>query len=78
MIDALPPPSTTHWSYRRKAAIVAAVMDSALSITDACERYDLSLDEFMLWLRTVERSGMHGLRVTKIQYYKSATSRQKR
>ena len=53
-------------------------MDSALSITDACERYDLSLDEFMLWLRTVERSGMHGLRVTKIQYYKSATSRQKR
>ena len=74
-VETLPPPNTTHWVMRRKASVLAAVKSGLLSIEEACERYDLSLDEIKLWERTVQRSGIHALRVTKIQYYNRAASR---
>ena len=70
-IDSLPPPDTNHWVIRRKAEIVAAVNGGLLSVEEACERYSLSLEEFATWQRAIERSGMYGLRVTRIQHYKS-------
>jgi hypothetical protein len=72
---SLPPRGTTHWVIRRKAEVLAAINGGLLSIEQACERYDLSLDELILWQRAVERSGMHGLRVTRIQHYKSLYAR---
>jgi hypothetical protein len=70
-LDSLPAPSTTRWVVRRKAEVVAAVNGGLLSVDEACERYGLTLEEFASWQRAVDRSGMPGLRVTRIQHYKS-------
>jgi hypothetical protein len=77
-IDSLPPPSTTRWVVRRKAEVVAAVNGGLLSVDEACARYTLSLEEFASWQRAVDRSGMPGLRVTRIQHYKSLYERQQK
>jgi len=57
---------------------VAAVSGGLLTVDDVCERYDLSAEEFASWQRAVERSGMPGLRVTRIQHYKSLYERQQK
>ena len=77
-LDSLPPPSTTRWVVRRKAEVVAAVNGGLLSVDEACQRYTLSLEEFAGWQRAVDRSGMPGLRVTRIQHYKSLYERQQK
>ena len=77
-LDSLPPPGTTRWVVRRKAEVVAAVDGGLLSFEDVCQRYGLSMEEFAGWKRAVERSGMPGLRVTRIQHYKSLYERQQR
>jgi hypothetical protein len=74
-VDNLPAPGTTHWVARRKAQVLAAINAGQLSLEQACERYDLSLDELTLWRRAVQRSGVQGLRVTRIQHYKSLYAR---
>ena len=77
-LDSLPPPGTTQRVVRRKAEVVAAVSGGLLSVDDVCERYDLSVEEFASWQRAVDRSGMPGLRVTRIQHYKSLYERQQK
>lgn len=77
-INDLPPPNTRRWVVRRKAEVVAAVNGGLLSIDDACERYDLTLEEFASWQRAVDRSGMPGLRVTRIQHYRDIYDRQQK
>ena len=74
----LPPPTTSRWVARRKAEVVAAVDGGLLSVREACERYDLTLEEFASWQRAVEREGLPGLRATRIQYYRDLHSRQDR
>jgi hypothetical protein len=75
-VDSLPPPHTTRWVVRRKAEVVAAVSGGLLSVDEVCDRYGLSLEEFASWQRAVDRSGMPGLRVTRIQHYKTLYERQ--
>ncbi|GAC1612495.1 MAG: CtrA inhibitor SciP [Novosphingobium sp.] len=77
-IESLPPPQTTRWEVRRKAEVVAAVNGGLLTIEEVCDRYSLTLEEFASWQRAVERSGMPGLRVTKIQKYRDLYERQLR
>ncbi len=77
-LDSLPPAGTTRWVVRRKAEVVAAVNGGLLSINEACERYDLTLEEFAGWQRAVDRSGMPGLRVTRIQHYRDLYERQQK
>ena len=77
-LDSLPPPGTTRWVVRRKAEVVAAVNGGLLTFEEVCERYSLTMEEFASWKRAVERSGMPGLRVTRIQHYKSLYERQQR
>lgn len=72
----LPPPHTRRWVVRRKAEVVAAVNGGLLSIDDVLDRYDLTLEEFASWQRAVDRSGMQGLRVTRIQHYRELYERQ--
>ena len=74
----LPSPSTKRWVVRRKAEVVAAVNGGLLTIDEVLERYSLTLEEFASWQRAVDRSGMHGLRVTKIQHYRELYQRQQR
>ena len=61
----LPPPDTKRWVPRRKAEIVAAVRGGILSLDEACERYALTVEEFLSWQRNVERYGLQGLRTTQ-------------
>ena len=75
-IESLPSPETRHWVVRRKAEVVAAVTGGLLSIEEACERYDLSVEEYMLWQESLRRSGMLGLRVTSVQHYRALHARQ--
>ncbi len=75
-LDSLPPPSTTRWVVRRKAEVVAAVNGGLLTVDEVCERYSLTVEEFASWQRAIDRSGMPGLRVTRIQHYKSLYERQ--
>ena len=51
-------------------------MAACSRVDEACERYGLSLEEFAGWQRAVDRSGMPGLRVTRIQHYKTLYERQ--
>lgn len=71
-LEDLPPPGTTRWVIRRKAEVVAAVRGGLLTIEDACNRYNLSLEEFEGWRASIERHGMPGLRTTRIQHYRVA------
>jgi hypothetical protein len=47
-----------------------------LTIDEVLERYNLTLEEFASWQRAVDRSGMQGLRVTRIQHYRDLYERQ--
>ena len=77
-IEDLPPTTTRRWVVRRKAEVVAAVNGGLLTVDEACERYDLTLEEFASWQRAVDRSGMPGLRVTRIQHYRDLYERQQK
>lgn len=77
-LDSLPPPSTSRWVVRRKAEVVAAVNGGLLSVDEACTRYSLTVEEFATWQRAIDRSGMPGLRVTRIQHYKTLYERQQK
>lgn len=68
----LPSPTTRRWVIRRKAKVVAAVRGGLLSLDEACRRYHLSVEEFLSWQRMIERHGLPGLRVTRIQQYRSS------
>ena len=69
-VSALPPPTTKRWVIRRKAAVVAAVRAGVLSLEEACQRYHLSVEEFLSWQRLIDRHGMRGLRATRLQDYR--------
>ncbi len=69
-LEDLPPPGTTRWVVRRKAAVVAGVRAGLLSLDEACERYRLSVEEFLSWQSTIERHGERGLRVTRLKDYR--------
>ena len=77
-LDDLPSPATRRWVVRRKAEVVAAVNGGLLTIDDVLERYGLTLEEFAGWQRAVDRSGMQGLRVTRVQHYRDLYQRQQK
>src|SRR4051812_22451858 len=67
----LPPPDAQRWVASRKAVVVAAVRGGLLSMSDACARYRLTTEEFLGWQTQVDRNGLHGLRATRIQEYRT-------
>ena len=67
----LPDPSISRWVTRRKAEVVAAVRGGLLTMKDACERYNLSEEEFSGWQKLYDRHGSKGLRVTRVQQYRN-------
>lgn len=70
-IADLPPAATKRWVIRRKAEVVAAVRGGLLSLEEACQRYKLTVDEFLSWQRSIDRHGLQGLRATRIQEYRA-------
>lgn len=69
-LSDLPPPNITRWVTRRKAEVVAAVSGGLLSTKAACERYNLSSEEFEGWQKMYTRHGKKGLRATRVQQYR--------
>lgn len=69
-IADLPPKNTRRWVIRRKAEVVAAVRGGLLSLEEACERYKLTVEEFLSWQTSIDRHGLAGLRATRIQDYR--------
>ena len=68
--DSLPPSDTKRWVIRRKAQVVSAVGNGSISLEHACERYSLSVEEFLSWQQAIEEHGLRGLRATRVQQYR--------
>ena len=64
-LEDLPPPTTTRWTIRRKAAIVVAVRSGRMTIEEVCHTYQLSEEEFLSWARAFETYSFAGLRTTR-------------
>jgi hypothetical protein len=63
----LPKPDTARWVTRRKAEVVAAVQGGLISLDEACDRYRLSVEEFLTWQNAIARHGLDGLRATQVR-----------
>ncbi len=70
-VSDLPPASTRRWVIRRKAEVVAAVRGGLLSLEEACDRYTLTVEEFLSWQASIDEHGLAGLRTTRIQEYRA-------
>ena len=70
-IADLPPSDTKRWVIRRKAEVVAAVRGGLISLEEACQRYTLTVEEFLSWQASIDRHGLAGLRTTRIQQYRN-------
>jgi hypothetical protein len=46
------------------------VRGGLLSLEEACSRYTLTVDEFLVWQRSIDRHGLAGLRSTRTQQYR--------
>jgi hypothetical protein len=73
----LPPSDTVRWSPRRKASVVRGVRSGAISLEEACQRYRLSVEEFLAWQEAIEAHGIAALHVTRLQHYRAAPERRK-
>src|SRR5664279_2299351 len=72
-IADLPAPGTKRWVIRRKAEVVAAVRGGLLSLEEACNRYMLTVEEFLAWQHLIDCHGFPGLRATCLQRYRSTS-----
>ena len=69
-IADLPPTNTKRWVVRRKAVVVTAVRSGLITLEEACQRYTLSVEEFLSWQRLIDEYGVRGLRVTRLKDYR--------
>ncbi|WP_373490719.1 DUF1153 domain-containing protein [Parasphingorhabdus sp.] len=70
-LNDLPKNNMTRWVIRRKAEVVAAVNGGMLTLEEACERYDLSLEEFLSWQELIDKAGLPGLRISYLSQYRT-------
>jgi hypothetical protein len=73
LISDLPPSNTKRWVPRRKAAVILAIRNKAITVWDACERYGLSAEELAKWERDLDQYGVPGLRSTRFQIYRETS-----
>jgi hypothetical protein len=66
----LPEAGESRWVPRRKAQVVVAVRGGLLSLDDACDRYALTVEEFLSWQAAMKKYGVAGLRATHAQEYR--------
>jgi hypothetical protein len=66
----LPEAGESRWVPRRKAQVVVAVRGGLLSLDDACDRYALTVEEFLSWQTAMKKYGLAGLRATHAQEYR--------
>lgn len=68
-VSDLPRSGTLRWVASRKAAVVRGVVYGLITQAEALERYQISDEEFMEWLRAVADHGEAALRATALQKY---------
>lgn len=61
------PSSSTYWTVRRKAEVLAAIDGGLMDFEEACERYRLSSEELGAWRRLLDRARVPGPRITNRQ-----------
>lgn len=66
----LPPATTRRWVASRKAAVVRGVAYGLLTQEEAQDRYDISEEEFLMWVRAVSDHGEEALKATAVQKYR--------
>jgi len=66
----LPDRATRRWVASRKACVVVAVEHGLLTDEEACEMYELSLEELESWRTAVADHGVKALRATSVQNYR--------
>tara|TARA_R110002110_G_scaffold40803_5_gene130173 strand:+ start:147 stop:425 length:279 start_codon:yes stop_codon:yes gene_type:complete len=66
----LPRANTRRWVASRKAAVVRGVVYGLISQGEALERYNLSEEEFLEWVRAVTEHGEAALKATAVQKYR--------
>ena len=62
----LPRTGLTRWSAREKAAVVLAVRNGTLRLSDAYDRYMLSEEELSSWEAAFDEEGIAGLRAKSL------------
>ncbi len=66
----LPLATTRRWVASRKAAVVRGVVYGLITQAEALERYQISEDEFLEWVRAVTEHGEAALKATAVQKYR--------
>ncbi len=72
-MEDLPQPAAKRWSSLQKANVVAAVEGGLISRSEACRRYELSVEEYLTWKDIILRFGIEGLRASQSQAVWQAT-----
>lgn len=75
VLAQLPPADTRRWVASRKSQVVAAVKEGLLTLEGACQRYQLTAEEFASWERLIERHGTGGLKVTHLKSFRPSVPR---
>ena len=65
-----PPRGPSAGSFAARPEVVAAVRGGLLSLEEACNRYTLTVEEFLAWQYSIDQHGLAGLRTTRIQQYR--------
>jgi hypothetical protein len=65
---------TLRWVPRRKAEILAMIAAGTLSIDEALDRYQLTIEELAEWQRAFAAHGRPGLRTTRLQIYRDTSA----
>ncbi len=73
ILDALPSDTITRWTPSAKKAVLDAIRVGAISIIDACRRFNLSADELDAWDKRERMYGRKGLMSTRISRYRRAS-----
>lgn len=66
----LPPATTRRWVASRKAAVVRGVLYGLISRDAALERYGLSEEEFIGWVKAIADHGEDALKATALKRYR--------
>jgi hypothetical protein len=66
----LPPPDTKRWTARRKASVVAAMLSGMITVEEVCQRMACRSMSSSSWHNAMQRHGLPGLRITKLQNYR--------
>jgi transposase-like protein len=66
----LPPENVERWTAKRKAAVIIAVQKGAITVEEACRRYEISEEEFLAWQHVFAAYGLPGLRSTRLMEYR--------